>query len=435
MMVSWLMWMGCASSPPEPVEPAEPPAVPELPPAVSGTVHTGGDEPLAGVLVTAVPKASTVRRSTFTDASGAFRLQGLDDGAYEVVARHRGWPEGTAAITVTEGQGPSVALTLDTAGEPAVPLPSPADLAGVGITEFLLPSSTSWPADLVAGPDGRAWMTSPSRGEVWALDPATGNVEAFGANGAGVGSLAFDAAGALWVAEASKRQLVELDVTSRDTTSFEVGTDAVRGIAFDDAGGVWFADDGGDAPTVGHLVPADGTVTRHSLPPAPGATSQRLGDLVYNGRSRLILSQPDAHAVTRVGLPDASSKVYLLPSGTATPGRLGIGPDGSIWIPEAASGKLTQFDPLSGSFMSTSLGEKTGPSAAAVHGETGRVWVSATADQSAFLVNPRSGAVRRIPLPGAFGPLLAVEQTTGAAWIASVEGEEPARVVRITLSE
>ncbi len=89
--------------------------------AVAGTVRDGNGRPLAGVLVRAVTRGDGVvaprPAEARTDFAGRFRLEGLEPGRAELVAREAAVAVGAArAVRVGEGRAAEVDLVLPEAG-------------------------------------------------------------------------------------------------------------------------------------------------------------------------------------------------------------------------------------------------------------------------------------------------------------------------------
>jgi iron complex outermembrane receptor protein len=76
---------------------------------IVGTVRDASGSPLAGAEVTA---RGPRERRALSDASGAFALEGLADGAYELQATLAGYARARRATRVADGRAPDIALVL-----------------------------------------------------------------------------------------------------------------------------------------------------------------------------------------------------------------------------------------------------------------------------------------------------------------------------------
>ena len=82
---------------------------------LAGRVLGPGDAPLAGARVAAWDERRRAREGV-TDATGAFALEGLPEGLYEVSAAAAGHVRGGAQVPVTEAHGGEVTLRLASGG-------------------------------------------------------------------------------------------------------------------------------------------------------------------------------------------------------------------------------------------------------------------------------------------------------------------------------
>ena len=166
-------------------------------------------------------------------------------------------------------------LAADKTG--GVKAPAPMDPAAVGnvvITEYPIPhQETELPHDLVVGPNGKIWVTGFWTGEMWALDPTTGDYDTYDVYPdrdekipAQTRALEFDKNGILWFINGGTSSVVSLNPATKELKSIEVGMYA-HDIVLDSKGDPWFNDYfTRKDPRIGHVSAADGKVETFVLP-------------------------------------------------------------------------------------------------------------------------------------------------------------------------
>ena len=315
-----------------------------------------------------------------------------------------------------------------------VKAPAPMDPAQVGnvvITEFPIPhQETELPHDLVIGPNGKIWVTGFWTGEMWALDPATGEYETYDVYPdrdekvpAQTRALEFDSDGILWMINGGTSAVVSLNPETKEVKSFDAGMYA-HDIVLDSNGEAWFNDYfTRKDPRIGHLK-ADGTVEVFDLPGKDTPESEGVPlpyGLMIDKQDRLFSTQLAGNTLVRYDIGSGESKLYEMPEANVGPRRTALHPDGSLWIPEYNTGRITRFDPESETFETIPLGVPTaGPYDADINMKTGEVWVSGSLDTSLFRVDPASKSVMRIQLPTepALIRHMATDENTGEVWVA-----------------
>jgi hypothetical protein len=90
--------------------------------AVSGSVVASAGSPIAGVTVSARNLATGFRGSAVSDPSGAFRIEGLPEGSYDVTAEASGYGTGISRdVVVHGGEFTHVAFALEPISPAAAP--------------------------------------------------------------------------------------------------------------------------------------------------------------------------------------------------------------------------------------------------------------------------------------------------------------------------
>lgn len=318
---------------------------------------------------------------------------------------------------------------VDTAAAPA-PM-DPAKVAKVTVTEYPVPHYESeLPHDLVVGPDSRIWVTGFWTGEMWALDPATGEFETFDVYPnrdekvpAQTRALAFDDDGILWMINGGTSSVVSLNPATKEVKVFDAGMYA-HDIVLDSNGHPWFNDYFAKSERIGHLNPESGLLATYALPaperdPAEGVPLPY--GLMIDAKDRLYSTQLAGNTLVRFDIATQESKLYEMPDSNVGPRRTAMHPDGSLWIPEYNTGRITRFDPETEAFTTIDLGVTTaGPYDVEINQNNGEVWVAGSLDTSMFLVDPETRQVTRFQLPTepALIRHIAIDEATGDVWVA-----------------
>ena len=313
-------------------------------------------------------------------------------------------------------------------------------------TEYPVPLSPSLPHDLTIGPGGRVWVTAFYNNVIWSLDPDSGEITAFPVNEKAdvmgqVRALKFDNNGMLWVLLGGTESVVRLDPNDGTIETFAVGM-YPHSIDVDSTGRLWFNDYISDKERVGSIDPANGELSIYQVPSANLTKTQGL-PLLYG----LLIDRNDilwgtmlaANKIFRFDTADQSSKLFDMPMPNSGPRRPGIGPDGSVWIPEFNTGVLARFDPKTETFERHFLGSATlGIYDVAVDQRTGHVWAGASLGSAMIELDPGGGEITHYPFPTepAYPRHIAIDPKSGDVWttLSSMPDAEP-KIVRLQLLE
>lgn len=339
-----------------------------------------------------------------------------------------------------------LAINLDAA---AVQMLQPAAAAAgavldARITEYPVPKTPSLPHDITIGPNGRVWVTAFYNNVIWALDPRTGNTQAYPVNQSPeimgqVRALAFDGDGLLWVLLGGTQSVVRLDPADGAIETFPVGM-YPHSIEVDSSGGLWFNDYISAAARIGRIDPSSGQLSLYDIPDA-GLTREQGLPLLYGlqvDRNDVVWgTMLAANKLFRFDPRDGEAALFEMPQANSGPRRPGIGPDGSIWIPEFNTGALTRFEPRSRQFTRHELGlTSLGPYDVAVDQRSGHVWVAASLGSALIRFDPASGRHDSFPFPTepAYPRHIAIDAASGDVWTtySSMPDATP-KIVRIEL--
>ena len=217
-----------------------------------------------------------------------------------------------------------------------------AGLAGVAggqvITEFPIPTASSYPLGIAARPDGNLWFTEYEPGQIGRITTAgvvtefpipTANNHPYGITAGPDGNF--------WFTEIQGNQIGRI-TTAGVVTEFPIPTanSDPRGIAAGPDGNLWFTEE--LANKIGRITPA-GLVTEFPIPTANsgphGIASGPDGNLWFTEWNVNQIGRiTTAGVVTEFPIPTASSYPYVYPEGIA------VSPDGNLWFTEAGGNQI-----------------------------------------------------------------------------------------------
>jgi streptogramin lyase len=313
-------------------------------------------------------------------------------------------------------------------------------------TEYPVPLSPSLPHDLVLGPHGRVWITAFYNNVVWALSPNTGEIQTFNVNENAdvmgqVRALNFDRSGQLWILLGGTESLVRLNPADGAIETFAVGM-YPHSIEIDSAGKLWFNDYISSSEKIGSIDPKSRELNLFQMPSANLTSLQGL-PLLYglqiDAEDVLWGTMLAANKLFRFDTNTGAAVLFDMPMLNSGPRRLGIAPDGSLWIPEFNTGTVAHFDPETSLFTRHELGLATlGPYDVAVDPVSGHVWAAASLGSAMIRINPATGARDDYPLPTepAYPRHMAIDPVTGDLWTtySSMPDATP-KIVRIELRD
>lgn len=282
---------------------------------------------------------------------------------------------GGGHVDVRAGAGLLVALALSSGIAAAQP-----------ITEFPIPTPSTGPTSLTAGPDGALWFTQRdfANGRTIGRMTLAGTVSEFPISGSNPlpNSIVSGPDGALWFADYGNGQIDRM-TTSGAITTFLLPPDATYSeidLAFGSDGNLWFTMSA--IGSIGRMTP-QGVFSEY---PLPVTTTPRFPIAIVNG------------------------------------------PDGALWfcdLEARAVGRMT----TSGVLTDFPLASSRNPISIAV-GPDQAIWVGVTGLQAALVRVEPSGAMHEFDLPAPFGdPIALTSGRDGAIWFVDFQAN---RVGRLT---
>ena len=223
---------------------------------------------------------------------------------------------------------------------------------GGAITEFAVPTVGSFPFAIAAGPDGALWFTENAGAKIGRITTA-GVVSEFPVStttacpfqGCGLDGIAAGSDGALWFAD-SATNTIDRITTAGAVTSYPIRT-ATSGpfaLASGPDGNLWFIETLGNQ--VGRVTTA-GIVTEFSVPPLGGSApplSIGFGKITSGPDGALWFTFNGANQIGRITTVGVTS-AYAIPTATNVPYGITNGPNGALWYAADIPAKIASLVP------------------------------------------------------------------------------------------
>lgn len=320
------------------------------------------------------------------------------------------------------------------------------ELASVEITEYALPIAGSLPHDLVTGPDGRIWITAFFFDELWALTPASGEIERFPVDNrddvsAQPRALEFDSSGMLWLVNGGTESVLRFDPGTGRYDEIPVGMYA-HSIDIGPDGDIWVNDYFAEKERVARISAKERSVVNIAVPSADRPAREGLPlpyGLQVDTRGRVYSTQLAANTLVRFDSRDGSGTLFEMPEANSGPRRPGLDNLDRLWIPEFNTGALALFDPGTEAFRRVQLGgSSTGLYDVEVNQHTNEIWATGSLASTLIRYRPETGGILTVPLPTepAYTRHIAIDEASGDVWSAysSLPAADP-RVVRLRFLE
>jgi streptogramin lyase len=209
-----------------------------------------------------------------------------------------------------------------------------ASVSAQTITEFPLPSGSTAPFGIAAGPDGTLWFTEFSLNPKIGRITTTGTITEFSVPRpfATPGGIVAGPDGNIWFTQADFDSGTEAyigRITPAGSITQFPGVNFPYGIASGSDGALWFTESNIQANSIGRITTA-GAVTRYRIPTAgypSGITDGPDGSLWFT------------EYPTRIGRITTSGVITEFPISTYASG-ISAGPDGNVWFTEATPNRI-----------------------------------------------------------------------------------------------
>ncbi len=215
-------------------------------------------------------------------------------------------------------------------------------VAAGGGTTLMASNGLSTPTGIVAGSDGKFYVSNFGDNTISRVDPA-GNIEPFVSPGlSSPYGLAFDSAGNLFVANAGTNEIKRI-APSGSMTTYASGLSSPSAIRFDSQGNLFVANRGNNSIS---RIPPNGTPTTFAKSLVSSPTSMR-----YDSQGNLYLVGSDGLLV----MLNAIDVPTVLATGLAAPQGIAVAQNGDIYVATAGNGRLMKVSQGATSIVATGL--------------------------------------------------------------------------------
>ncbi len=205
------------------------------------------------------------------------------------------------------------------------------------ITEFPIPTSSSYPLGITSGPDGNLWFTEMDANQIGRITPA-GIVTEFPIPTSNTNPFVLTSGpdGNLWFTESGGNN-IGMITPAGTITEFPIPTSngVAVGITTGPDGNLWFTEESGNK--IGRVTPA-GVVTEFSL--SPNSQPERI---ISGSDGNLWFTEYATHNIGRI-TPTGTITEFLVPT-NSSPLGITSGPDGNIWFTEQSGNNIGKITP------------------------------------------------------------------------------------------
>jgi streptogramin lyase len=287
-----------------------------------------------------------------------------------------------------------------------------------GTTEYPVPTASSEPVAIVAGPDGNLWFTEYSVGKIGRITPA-GTITEF-ATGVTkeVSGITVGPDGNLWFTESGADKIGRITVAG-GVAEFPLPSSGSfpEQIAAGPDGNLWFTERHNGR--IGRITPS-GVVAEFSI---PTASSEPVG-IVAGPDGNLWFNEFSGNKVGRITTAGVITEFVA----AGSPSLITVGPDANLWFTEEGGEKIARIT-TSGSIVEYPVPTAMAGPQGITAGPDGNIWFTEEGGNKIGRVTP-AGAFTEfvVPSAGAY-PVHIVTGPDGALWFTEEFGNRIGRLV------
>jgi virginiamycin B lyase len=280
------------------------------------------------------------------------------------------------------------------------------------VSEFTVPTASSVPAGITAGPDGALWFTETGSNKIGRIT-TTGTTTEFPVPTALSFPLGIAAGpdGALWFTEISVDKIGRI-TTAGAITEFSVPTAASQpfAIAVGPDGALWFTEQAGN--NIGRIT-TTGAMSEFSV---PTASSQPIG-ITAGPDGALWFTEASGNKIGRVTTAGTMTE-FVIPTANSTPKFITTGADGALWFTEFDGNKIGRIT-TTGTVTEFVIPTVTSQPVGIAAGPDGALWFTEQGGNKIGRITTGGTITAEIPVPTATSELFGIAAgPDGALWFA-----------------
>jgi streptogramin lyase/Tol biopolymer transport system component len=291
------------------------------------------------------------------------------------------------------------------------------------ITEFPIPTASSYPWGIAAGPDGNLWFVEGTGNKIGRITTA-GVVTEFSIPTAGAEPRGITAGpdGNLWFTEESGNKIGRI-TPAGVITEFPLPTPGAApfGITAGPDGNLWFTE---QVPSqIGRITPA-GVITEFSTV-TPGASPFWI---TTGPDGNLWFTEEFANNIARI-TPAGVVTEFPIPTAAASPWEIVTGPDGNLWFTEFGANQIGRISPNGANITEFPLPTATSQPLGITADPDGNLWFTEYKRNKIGRITP-AGIITEFTVPTpASNPVEIAPGSDGNLWFTETNGNNIGRVV------
>lgn len=297
------------------------------------------------------------------------------------------------------------------------------DICGI-LTEFPLPTASSVPFGLTAGPDGALWFSEAQTNKIGRITPSGKIVEFSVTAGSDPGNIVTGPDKNIWYTEFTRDYIGRI-TTRGALNEFPVPTSGAMslGIAVGPDGNLWFTEN--HSGNIGRAT-TSGVVTEF----LPHTSNSQPRGIVAGPNDQLWYTECNGNLLASITTQGVITEYPALPVANSNPDSLATGPNGTLWFTERGNNTVAVVN-SAGTVTSTFVLPETSSAPGPITlGPDGAYWFSEEVQPTGRIGRiTLSGAITEFPVPTANAlPYAVVVGPDGAIWFTEALGNKIGRI-------
>jgi virginiamycin B lyase len=206
-----------------------------------------------------------------------------------------------------------------------------------GFTEYPVPSPSSQPLGIASVPLNGLFITEFNTGKIAAVS-ITGVITEFGVVGTHPALVVAGPDGRAWISFGGAKEIIAVEnLTNAPAEAAFVTAENTYGVAVGANGDIWFTEP--SSSKIGWVSPQGGSVHEFDTP-TPAASPSFIANAPNNDQW---FTEADANKIGRRMAGTSTILEYPVPTPSAEPEGITLGPDGNMWFTESHANKIARI--------------------------------------------------------------------------------------------